>query len=138
MKLSIDEILMNIQQYPCKRIILTGGEPTLQLTQELIDALKQENYTLHIETNGTQAIHLNGLDWLTVSPKLPHQWQQKQGDELKVVYTGQSLADYTECNFQHYFLQPCSGENIAATIAIVQQHPPWRLSLQTHKLIGIR
>ena len=136
--LTQDEILSTVHAYPSNRVILTGGEPTLQLTQGLIDALHQEGKILHLETNGVNPLEVQGIDWITVSPKLPGlSWRIRQGDELKVVFEGQPLEQYAESRFTHYFLQPCSMKNIQETIQQVKQCPQWRLSLQTHKVLDI-
>lgn len=132
--LTQDELVQRLQTYSCQRVILTGGEPTLQVSEDLIDALHEHEFFVHVETNGINPPPSN-VDWLTVSPK--RYWQMKQGDELKVIYEGQDLEQYTASEFQHYFLQPLSMSNIPETIEKVKQCPNWRLSLQTHKLLDI-
>jgi len=134
--MSDEEILQELKKYPCKRICLTGGEPSLQLDQTLVDKLKEAGYTLHIETNGTRPLP-NGIDWVTVSPKYK-KMVLTQADELKIVYLGQNLSEWTNWPAKTRFLQPCSGENIAEVIAYIKAHPEWRLSLQTHKMINIK
>lgn len=124
----------------CNSIVLTGGEPMLQVDDNLVDTLHAHGYILHIETNGTIPVH-PGIDWLTCSPKDPTPVPQPV-DELKIVYTGNDMQmEYLYELYGrpvHAFLQPCSGQNTAETIAYILAHPHWRLSLQTHKLTGIR
>jgi 7-carboxy-7-deazaguanine synthase len=137
MQLTAPEILLEIQQYPSAHIVLTGGEPTLQLTPDLIQRLHQAGKYLHLETNGTMEPP-PGLDWITISPKEMAFWEVRQAQELKLVYTGQPIEPFQQAaHCQYYFLQPCSMSNIPETIAKVKQCPPWRLSLQTHKLLNI-
>ena len=124
-------------------VVLTGGEPGLQVTQELVDALHQEGLYIQIETNGTRQLP-EGIDWITCSPKdapvvLSHI------DELKVVYNVQDLSQYNNMKATVYSLQPMDtgDENqnrliTQQTIQYCQQHPRWHLSLQTHKMLGIR
>lgn len=137
------EIIEEAGKYPAKTIILTGGEPLMQADAALTETFHNAGYRVHVETNGTFPLPAP-VDWVTCSPKensrivLPH----KDISELKVVYTGQP-EEVLENLFRSYgqrnaFLQPCSGENIPETIAYIQKHPWWRLSLQTHKLIDIR
>lgn len=136
--LTISEIITKIKSFPAKHVILTGGEPTLQLTQECINMLHNEGYFLHLETNGVNRLELEGIDWLTVSPKLSGiGWQIRKGNELKVVFQNQDLTPYKESQFDYYFLQPCSMQNTHEAIQKVKENPLWRLSLQTHKLLNI-
>lgn len=123
-------------------VVLTGGEPMLQVDQELVDALHARGFTIAIETNGTLPV-LETIDWICVSPKAGSQLQQKQGHELKLVYpqAGVDPADYAGLAFQTRFLQPMDGPareaNTQAAVAYCKANPAWRLSLQTHKLLGI-
>lgn len=123
----------------CQRIVLTGGEPLLQVDANLIDTLKSHGYTLHLETNGTLPIP-PGIDWATCSPKDKSPEPQRV-DELKVVFTdGADVEHYYRlygCP-TNAFLQPCSGLNTSEVIDYILANPHWRLSLQTHKLTGIR
>ncbi len=136
--LTQDEILSQVLHYPATHVILTGGEPTLQLTQDIVDALHDHNKILHLETNGVNPLDVNGIDWITVSPKQPGEgWRIRKGDELKVIFQGQSLKQYTESQFDYYYLQPCSMENIEETIEQIKQYPIWKLSLQIHKILDI-
>lgn len=123
-------------------IVCTGGEPLLQLDRALIDALHAERFEIAIETNGTIAVP-EGIDWVCVSPKAQASLVVERGNELKVVYPqATSPLQYERLDFQHYFVQPMDGprakESVAAAIRFCAEHPRWRLSLQTHKLLGIR
>lgn len=123
-------------------VVCTGGEPLLQIDAALIDALHRQNFIIAIETNGTIAVP-EGIDWVCVSPKAGAALVVTCGDELKVVYPQEtSPSIYAELNFEHFFIQPMDGpdakESLRAAIQYCAEHPKWRLSLQTHKLIGIR
>ncbi|MDP9049531.1 MAG: 7-carboxy-7-deazaguanine synthase [Acidobacteriota bacterium] len=123
-------------------VVCTGGEPLLQLDPALIDALHRENFTIAIETNGTIAVPA-GVDWVCVSPKANTPLVVTRGDELKVVYPQEtSPSVYDGLDFANWFIQPKDGpdaaESLRAAIRYCAEHPKWRLSLQTHKLIGIR
>jgi len=123
-------------------VVCTGGEPLLQIDASLIDALHARGFEIGIETNGT-LMPPSGIDWICVSPKAGADFALKRGDELKLVFpqAGAEPERYTALNFRHFFLQPMDGPsraaNIAAATAYCLAHPQWRLSLQTHKLIGI-
>lgn len=123
-------------------VVLTGGEPLLQVDAALIDAVRQQGFTVALETNGTLAAPA-GIDWICVSPKAGTTLAQTSGQELKLVYpqSGLDPADLEQLNFEHFFLQPMDGPdreaNTRAAIAYCLAHPQWRLSLQTHKLLGI-
>ena len=123
-------------------VVCTGGEPLLQLDGELIAALHEAGFEVGIESNGTLAAP-DGIDWICVSPKADAELVLDQGDELKLVYPqpGALPERYAELSFKHFFLQPMDSparnENTRAAIAYCLNHPQWRLSLQTHKLIGI-
>lgn len=125
-------------------VVLTGGEPLLQLDAALIDALHARRFRIAVESNGTLAAP-DGIDWLCISPKAGAPWMQRSGQELKVVWPQPGLdldVLYAEGRFAHHFLQPMDGpaqpDNIALCIDTCMRHPGWRLSLQTHKLTGIR
>lgn len=124
-------------------IVLTGGEPMLQVDQALIDALHGTGFRIAIETNGTLPVPRT-IDWICVSPKAGADLNQRGGDELKLVYPQAGLAPETVVGlpFAHRFLQPMDGPkreaNTAAAIAYCKAHPEWRLSVQTHKVLGIR
>lgn len=123
-------------------VVCTGGEPLLQLDAPLIDELHARGFEVGVETNGTQ-LPPPGLDWVCVSPKADTEIVLREGNELKLVFP-QSLAPperFEGLGFDHFFLQPMDGpaqaENIQAAAAYCLAHPKWRLSLQTHKLIGL-
>lgn len=132
-----EDILSKVQQYPASMVILTGGEPSLWIDERLIQLLHQAGKYVSIETNGTRLLP-QGIDWITCSPKEGGEVVLPRMDEVKVVYQGQPLAPYETLPADHFFLQPCSCANTAETVACVLQHPRWRLSLQTHKLIDIQ
>ena len=123
-------------------VVCTGGEPLLQLDPALISALHAEAFEIAVETNGTLPPP-EGIDWLTVSPKAGAPLTTRGGDELKLVYPqdGAEPERYLELDFRHFFLQPMDGPareaNTAAALRYCLSHPRWRLSLQTHKLLGI-
>jgi 7-carboxy-7-deazaguanine synthase len=124
-------------------VVLTGGEPLLQVDRELIEALHAQGFEVAVETNGTVAAPV-GIDWLCVSPKAGAPVVQRQGQELKLVFPQTELDPrvFLDWNFERFFLQPMDGpnqrDNTQAAIAYCQAHPQWRLSVQTHKVIGIR
>jgi 7-carboxy-7-deazaguanine synthase len=123
-------------------VVCTGGEPLLQLDVPLLNALHDLEFEVAVETNGTQTPP-PGIDWLCVSPKAGAELVVNRGNELKLVFpqAGAAPADFEGLAFQHFFLQPMDGpEREANTMAALQYcltHPRWRLSLQTHKLLGI-
>jgi 7-carboxy-7-deazaguanine synthase (Cx14CxxC type) len=126
-----------------KFVILTGGEPGLQVDAALIDALHGHGFEIAIESNGTQVLP-DGLDWIAISPKAGAALVVTAGDELKVVYpqAGLDLASFTALDFTHFYVQPKDGpdaaQNVILAIDFCRAHPQWRLSLQTHKLLNIR
>jgi len=130
------EIVKAVEQYPCRMVILTGGEPGLWIDSALVDALHASGRYVCIETNGTCRLPEN-IDWVTCSPKQETSLKVAHVDEVKVVYLGQDVSAYLDIPARHYFLQPCSCQNTDEVIAYIKQHPVWRLSLQTHKLINI-
>ncbi len=135
--MTADEIVAAVSAYPARHIVITGGEPTLQLDCDLVRALKAERFFIQIETNGSNPVP-TGVDWVTCSPK-DAPWRIDRIDELKVVYQGQDVESLTQLlPAPRLFLQPCSGQNIRETIDYILTHPHWRLSLQTHKLINIQ
>ncbi len=124
-------------------VVCTGGEPLLQLDTPLVAALHEQGFEIAIETNGT-LLPPAGIDWICVSPKAGSEQKLKRGDELKLVYpqADGDPARYAGQAFTHFFLQPmdnaAQAANTQAAIAYCHAHPQWRLSLQTHKLLGIR
>ena len=150
--MSDEEIIAKVNLYPEARIVvLTGGEPSLFIDEAFIDKLKTATgKTITIETNGTNALP-EGIDWVTLSPKTGFEGGDLQPllltecDELKVVYVGQRLEEYFGIKAREYYLQPCYCDdeelrkaNVRATIEAVMRDSRWRLSLQTHRIAGIR
>jgi 7-carboxy-7-deazaguanine synthase len=123
-------------------VVVTGGEPGLQLDQALIAALHGLGFEVAIETNGTMDLP-SGLDWVCVSPKAGTVLKVTRGDELKLVFpqAGAAPEAFEHLDFAHFLLQPMDGPeqdaNTSAAIAHCLTHPRWRLSLQTHKIVGI-
>jgi 7-carboxy-7-deazaguanine synthase len=123
-------------------VVFTGGEPLLQLDAALIEAVHARGFSCAIETNGT-LMPPEGLDWICVSPKAGAPFVLRAGDELKLVFPQDGIdpAELEELAFTHFFLQPMDGPqrvvNTEAAAAYCLEHPRWRLSLQTHKLIGL-
>lgn len=123
-------------------VVCTGGEPLLQLDARLIDELHRRAFEIAVESNGTIAAP-DGIDWLCISPKAGSKLVQKAGDELKLVYpqAGAEPELFEELPFRHFFLQPMDGPdreaNTALALRYCLEHPVWRLSLQTHKILGI-
>ncbi len=142
------EIVDRICAFPTRTIVITGGEPSLFLTETLVDALHRKGRKVNVETNGTHRLPDN-VDWVTLSPKdafTEHAIPVMQRyDELKVVYDGRKMPDeYRQFDIKHRFLQPCdvgdeakNREIIRETIEYIKQNPQWRLSLQTHKFLDI-
>lgn len=124
-------------------VVLTGGEPLLQVDAALVEALHEECFEIAVETNGTVAAP-PGLDWICVSPKAGAPLVQTSGNELKLVYpqVGVTPSAFEECKFDYFLLQPMDGpghlENTREAIAYCMAHPNWRFSLQTHKAVGIK
>ncbi len=123
-------------------VVLTGGEPMLQIDEALIAALHARGFTIAIETNGTLPVPAS-IDWICVSPKAGTEVKQRTGNELKLVYpqAGLDPEAVADWSFSHRFLQPMDGpaaaENTALALSYCKAHPNWRLSLQTHKILGI-
>lgn len=125
-----------------RMVVCTGGEPLLQLDSPLIDALHARGFRVAIETNGTLPVP-PGVDWVCVSPKAGAGLVTQRGDELKLIFPQESAAPehFEQLEFKNFLLQPMDGpereRNTAGAVAYCKAHPRWRLSLQTHKLIGI-
>ena len=123
-------------------MVCTGGEPLLQIDAILIQALHSFHFEVAVETNGTIAAPA-GLDWICVSPKAGTELAQMSGDELKLVYpqAGAEPGEFEALSFRHFFLQPMDGDSRASNTELALRycldHPQWRLSLQTHKFLGI-
>jgi len=154
--MSEDEIVEAVLQYPTHYVVLTGGEPTLQLTASLCDKLHAQGRYLMMETNGTRPLPEGcRIDWITCSPKTPSlplisslEGRVGEGLELKVVFEDSPLQDialYEQIPASEYRLQPCDTQDpqrnqeiIDKTISYILQHPKWKLSLQTHKILNVR
>jgi len=147
----LDSIVDEVLSYGCDRVIFTGGEPALQDLSTIGSSLKRKGISLSIETNGTIEVDPI-IDWICVSPKdqlYPNaKIIQRQGDELKVVYCGQNLDMYDDLKmgFSHHFIQPCyidsesveeNGRSFQVVEKLVKESQGWRLSLQTHKWMGV-
>ncbi len=123
-------------------VVLTGGEPLLQVDRSLIRSLRAHGFEIAVETNGTLAVP-EDIDWVCVSPKAGSELIQKSGDELKLIFpqSGAMPDLFEHLHFKQFFLQPMDGPdlayNIERAVEYCLQHPRWRLSLQTHKFIGI-
>ena len=153
-----DEIVEAVLQYPTRYVVITGGEPTLQITASLCDKLHAHGLYLMMETNGTRPLPEGcQIDWITCSPKLIDVEEGKRKiatirlrhiDELKVVFEDsptQDMALYEQIPATEYRLQPCDTQDplcnqaiLNKTIKYILQHPKWKLSLQTHKILNVR
>ena len=138
--------LWPVADHAYRFVVLTGGEPLLQVDDLLVDALHVQGFQIAVETNGSLAAPA-GIDWICVSPKAGAPWVQRAGQELKLVWpqAGFGLDDLhamQDLAFEHYHLQPLDdilrAKNTEICIALCLQHPAWKLSLQTHKMTGIR
>lgn len=124
-------------------VVCTGGEPLLQIDGPLIDTLHDLGFTIAVETNGTLPVP-EGVDWVCVSPKANTRLVVRAGDELKLVYPQEGIDPgwFIDMDFNHFFLQPLDGpglaQNTRKAIEYCLTHPKWRLSVQTHKLLGLR
>ena len=157
-EMSEDEIVEAVLQYPTRYVVITGGEPTLQITASLCDKLHAHGLYLMMETNGTRPLPEGcQVDWITCSPKLIDVEEGKRKiatirlrhiDELKVVFEDspmQDMALYEQIPATEYRLQPCDTQDplcnqaiLNKTIKYILQHPKWKLSLQTHKILNVR
>lgn len=149
--MSLHAIVDEVMRFPdAPLIVLTGGEPSLFVDEQLLQALHMTGKTIAIETNGTRQLP-RGVDWVTLSPKFGFDGGDAMPcvldhcDELKVVYTGQDLSQYDFIVTEHRFLQPCYVDdkeqrrfNLHQCVEVVLNNPRWRLSLQTHRLLGIK
>ena len=124
-------------------VVLTGGEPLLQLDGELVTELKKEAIYIAVETNGTLKAP-EGIDWICMSPKAGTEIKLMAGSEIKVVYPQKNLEpeEFSGLDFKNFFIQPMDSQeleaNVAKSIKFCMDNPKWRLSLQTHKILGIR
>ena len=136
----IDELWQN--DLKDKLVVFTGGEPLLQLNKKLIDLLHAKKFKVAVETNGT-IMPPENIDWICVSPKKGAKFKLKHGDELKLVYPQDDFSPklFENFDFDHFFLQPMDGKNlqrnILQSVSYCIENPLWRLSLQTHKIMGI-
>ena len=157
-EMSEDEIVETVLQYPTRYVVITGGEPTLQITASLCDKLHAHGLYLMMETNGTRPLPEGcQIDWITCSPKLIDVEEGKRKiatirlrhiDELKVVFEDsptQDMSLYEQIPATEYRLQPCDTQDplcnqaiLNKTIKYILQHPKWKLSLQTHKILNVR
>ena len=157
-ELSEDDIVAAVLQYPSRYVVITGGEPTLQLTASLCEKLHAKGRFLMMETNGTHELAAGcQVDWITCSPKMTTGTggegklatiRLSHIDELKVVFEGsptQDMSLYEQIPANEYRLQPCDTGNaernkevLAKTLDYILQHPKWKLSLQTHKILNVR
>ena len=150
--MSLSDIIAEVNRYPnAPMVVLTGGEPSLFVDDDFVRALKEQTgRVVAIETNGTRALPPS-LDWVTLSPKSALDGGDGEPcvltrcDELKVVYCGQALQIYDTIETTHRFLQPCYSDdperckaNLDACVEAVMKNPGWRLSLQIHRVLGIR
>jgi len=146
-KYSADQIAETIQRmWPENEkkpyLVCTGGEPLLQMDDEFISTVHRSDFEIGIETNGTK-IPPEGIDWICVSPKANAEFILKEGHELKIVFpqSGMNPRQYQDLDFDHFFIQPMDGpnqgENIEKSKEFVVKNPKWKLSLQTHKILGI-
>ena len=125
------------------RVVLTGGEPLLQVDKGLINALKTENIYIAVETNGTLEAP-DGIDWICMSPKANTEIKLRKGSEVKVVYPQKNLNpdNFNVLDFKNFYIQPMDSENyednVSQSVKFCMQNPNWKLSLQTHKILGIR
>ena len=123
-------------------VVCTGGEPLLQLDEPLIDALHRAEFEIAVETNGT-LVASTGIDWICVSPKAGTELRVRSGDELKLIFPQDDARPelYDQLDFQYFFLQPMDGHererNTQLALRYCLEHPRWRLSLQTHKILNI-
>ncbi len=152
-EMSAEEIVAEVLRTggECRKVCVTGGEPSLQLDKTLVDALHRAGMRVHVETNGTRPLP-EGVDWITLSPKTDVKGLRGDGtvvleraDEVKVVYEDSVAGKWAAFPAEWHFLQPCdTGDEtknwavLAETIDHIQRNPVWRLSLQTHKLLNIR
>lgn len=144
------DILHEVRRYPCSFIVFTGGEPSLQLDAEVLRFFRRAGYFIQVETNGTRPLPVALVDWVTCSPKdgfCPDaRIVLERIDEVKVVFDGNHTPEaYLALPAKVYSLQPCDTGDLAANqeitsrcVSYILRHPQWRLSLQTHKILGVR
>jgi len=144
-EMTLEEIIVKAEKYPFKFIVLTGGEPMLQVDRKLLMELRNREFEIAIETNGTIKIPDSlswMINWITVSPK-EFPTKQDSGSEIKIVfdYFNQYLSEYEKMDFEHFYLQPMDGKDIVKnrklTAQAVMTNPKWKVSIQMHKILGI-
>ncbi len=139
-----EEIISKVNEYPARHIVMTGGEPALQLTETLVVALKNGRHFVQVETNGTRPLPaIDKIDWVTCSPK--GEVRVQRIDELKVLYWGQDVSQQEKTEAKTRCLQPLdtgdekrNKEITEQTLQYILQNPRWKLSLQTHKILNMR
>ncbi|MBR1525126.1 MAG: radical SAM protein [Prevotella sp.] len=148
-EMTLSEILAAITDYrSCGFVVLTGGEPTLQLDQALVDGLRSDGFFVAVESNGTRPLEAY-VDWLTISPKTAYvdngQTVVQSCSELKVVYDGEHEPSIYGIMADNLYIQPCdvgdeekNAEIVAACVEFIKEHPQWKLSLQQQKIINVR
>lgn len=133
----------SLQTIPRAYVVFTGGEPALQLDERLVAAFRSRNWEVAIETNGTKRLP-SGIHWITVSPKFGSKVVLDSGDEIKIVYPQDGLdpKQFEKMRFDHFFLQPKDGFNLAenrlSAARYCLRNPRWKLSIQLHKVVGLR
>jgi 7-carboxy-7-deazaguanine synthase len=145
-----EEILQRLHalSVDCRMVVLTGGEPTLQVDEELIQLLHRGGYFITMETNGTRLVP-KGVDWVTCSPKMAFVKNGtvvlQEASEVKVVFDNRQPISACNIKAQYYYVQPCdtgneneNAEILRATVKFVEEHPLWQLSLQLHKILHVR
>lgn len=145
-----EEIVEAVRRYPSRFVVVTGGEPSLQLDDALVEALHRAGCEVAVETNGTRPLPA-GVDWITLSPKPSFNDGRgtpvlRRVDEIKCVFDGEAAVNpWPEIQATYRYLQPCDTGDarrnqaiVSACISYIEQHPEWRLSLQTHKLLGFK
>ncbi|MDE5980364.1 MAG: 7-carboxy-7-deazaguanine synthase QueE [Bacteroidaceae bacterium] len=140
------QIVEAVGLHPARTVIITGGEPALQLDAELTTALHEAGYTIHLETNGTLPLRPGvEIDWITCSPKDGPALQIQHIDELKVLFRGEDVSGFLSVPAREYRLQPLdtgdperNKEIVKQTVNYILNHPKWNLSLQTHKILNVR
>lgn len=148
-EMSLEDILAELKKYPCKRIVVTGGEPTLSIDSSFTEFMHQHGYWIAMETNGTHTVP-EGIDWVTVSPKEVFVGSTgmpvvKKCNEVKALYDGIHEVKTYDIEADYYCLQPCdvgdaeqNRKIVKGCVEYIESHPEWRLSLQTHKILDIQ
>lgn len=147
-EMTLAEVINELSKYPAEHVVITGGEPSLQLDIDFIDYLHERGFFVQVETNGVKRLPMN-VDWVTCSPKYKPICY-KVVDEIKLVYEGKATESkieklYNNVTAKCYYLQPCdtqdaerNAEILNNCIEYIKNNPQWKLSLQTHKIINVR